>query len=119
MTELTKAQQRKQDQEHALYILESVRTTLTAPDGLLIISADYGKGMTDYFRVAVQTKTSGVGYLSHLTWALGKIVNGYTLKDKSGKWFLAISGGNFSKPDDIARTLANFYGVERIRYEVL
>ncbi len=118
MTELTKAQQKQQDTEHALYILEGVRATLTAPDGLLIISADYGKGMTDYFRVAVQTKTTGTGYLSHLTWAIAKQF-GYTLKDKDGRWHLAISGYGFSKSDEIARTLANFYGVERIRYEVL
>jgi hypothetical protein len=116
----TTTAERKQNQQQALDILENLRDTLTAPSALLIISADLGKGVTDYFRVAVPNVDtySKQGYLSHLTWAFA-IYFGYRLRDKNGYNYLSINGGNFNKPDEIARTLANFYGVERIRYEVL
>ncbi len=116
----TTTAQRKQDKQQALETLEHLRDTLTAPSALLIISADWGKGVTDYFRIAVPSvdSYSKQGYLSHLTWSFATYF-GYRLRDKNGYTHFAITGGNFSKPDEIARTLASFYGVERIRYEVL
>jgi len=119
MATQTKAE-KQQDLEHALGILESVREDLTAPSGLLLISAEWGKSATDYFRVSTPTinRWSGHAYLSHLTWAIAKVV-GYRLRDKNGYWSLAIYGGGYSKPDQIARDLATFYGVERIAYEIV
>jgi hypothetical protein len=116
----TTTAERKLDQQRALDYLENLRDTLTATNALLIISADWGKGVTDYFRVSTPKidKFSGESYLSSLTWAFATYF-GYRLRDKNGKDYLAINGGNFDKPDEIARTLASFYGVERIRYEVL
>lgn len=116
----TTTAERKQNQQQALDTLETLRETLTAPSALLIISADWGKSSTDYFRVAVPSVDtySKQGYLSHLTWAFA-IHFGYRLREKNGRNYFAINGGNFSKPDEIARTLASFYGVERIRYEVM
>jgi hypothetical protein len=110
----------EQDKQLALETLERLRDTIETPGALLIISQELGKGETDYYRVAVPgiDHWSGLGTLSNLTWHFGKMF-GYTVKERRGYWFLAIRGGNFSKPDEIARTLADFYGVERIRYEVL
>jgi hypothetical protein len=117
MTTATKA---RTEQASALETLENLRDTLSAKNAFLVISQQLGKGDTDYFRIATPRTDnySGFGYLSEITWHIGKAF-GYRLTDKSGKWFLAVNGGGFSKPDEIARTLANFYGVERIRYEVL
>jgi hypothetical protein len=119
MATQTKAE-KQQDLEHALGILESVREDLTAPSGLLLISAEWGKSATDYFRVSTPSldKYSGRTYLSHLTWAIAKVV-GYRLRDKNGYWSLAIYGGGYSKSDEIARNLAIYYGVERIAYEII
>lgn len=112
--------ERQADTERALYSLEQVRESLSAPTGLLIIGAKYGKGETDYFRIAIQRidTYSGESFLDNLTWAFAKAF-GYRLVDKNGQWHLAIHGGNFSKADELAQRLANFYGVARIRYEVL
>ena len=117
MTTATKA---KTEQATALETLENLRDTLSAQNAFLIISQELGKGETDYFRIATPRTDnySGFGYLSELTWQIGKAF-GYRLADRQGRWFLAINGGGFSKPDEIARTLADFYGIERIRYEVL
>jgi len=117
MATQTKAE-KQQDLDHALDILESVREDLTAPSGLLLISAEWGKSVTDYFRVSTQCVHSGYAHLSHLTWAIAKVC-GYRLRDKNGYWSLAIHGGGFSKPDEIARSLAHHYGVERIAYEIV
>lgn len=117
MARQTKAEKEK-DLDHALDILESVRETLTAPSGLLLISAEWGSSATDYFRVSTPCFHSGFAHLSHLTWAIAKVI-GYRLRDKNGKWSLAIYGGGYSKPDQIARDLANFYGVEKLNYEIV
>jgi hypothetical protein len=117
MTTTTKAQN---EQEKALEILGNLRDTLSAKNAFLVISQQLGKGDTDYLRVATPRTDnySGFGYLSDLTWFIGKAF-GYRLTEKGGRWFLAVNGGGFSKPNQIARTLANFYGIERVRYEVM
>jgi hypothetical protein len=117
MTTTTKAQT---EQAKALKILDNLRDTLSAKNAFLIISQQLGKGETDYFRIATPSTDnySGFGYLSDLTWFIGKAF-GYRLTEKGGRWLLAVNGGGFSKPDELARTLANFYSIERVRYEVM
>jgi hypothetical protein len=105
-----------QDQERALWILESVREEITSGNGLVSITTDYGKGITDYLRVSVFYTKDGEVRQSHLTWAIAKQF-GYSLRDRSGRWYLAISGGGYSKSYEIALSLARYYGVEKIRYE--
>jgi hypothetical protein len=105
-----------QDQARALDILESVREEITSGNGLVSITTDYGKGITDYLRVSVFYSKDGEVRQSHLTWAIAKQY-GYSLRDRSGRWYLAISGGGYSKSYEIALSLARYYGVEKIRYE--
>ena len=105
-----------EDQERSLWILESVREEITSGNGLVSITTDYGKGITDYLRVSVFYYKEGEVRQSHLTWAIAKQF-GYSLRDRNGRWYLAISGGGYSKSYEIALSLARFYGVEKIRYE--
>jgi hypothetical protein len=105
-----------EDQERSLWILESVREEITSGNGLVSITTDYGKGITDYLRVSVFYTKDGEVIQSHLTWAIAKQF-GYSLRDRNGRWYLAISGGGYSKSYEIALSLARFYGVEKIRYE--
>jgi hypothetical protein len=119
---MTTATERAQDLEHALYVLNNCGEHFRN-GGLLLVSAEYGTGETDYFRVSTVTDytnhrdetSQGV---SHLTWAVA-IAFRYRLRDKNGRWHLAISGGGYSKPDEIARDLAEYYGLERLRYEII
>ena len=86
-------------------------------NALVLISTEYGKGVTDYLRASVvYTDKDGTTQRSHLTWAIAKAL-GYSLRDRNGYWFISISGGGYSKADEIARSLANFYGIDRVRYE--
>jgi hypothetical protein len=106
-----------QDLEHAKSILETIRKSVETGEGVFLISADYGKGETDFFKVSfVSVWDLGRVEVSHITWALSKVA-GYRLRDRSGFWHVAIGGGNFSKFDEIADTLARFYGVARVRWE--
>jgi hypothetical protein len=105
-----------QDQARALDILESVREDIATGGGLVSITTDYGKGITDYLRVSVFYSKDGEVRQSHLTWAIAKQF-GYSLRDRNGRWHLSISGGGYSKAYEIALSLARFYGVDRIRYE--
>jgi hypothetical protein len=105
-----------QDQARALDILESVREEITSGSGLVSITTDYGKGITDYWRVSVFYSKDGEVRQSHLTWAVAKQY-GYSLRDRSGRWYLAISGGGYSKSYEIALSLARYYGIEKVRYE--
>lgn len=116
MATLTK-EQKKQDLEHALAILEVLREGVENGGGVLLISADFGKGLTDYFKVSFASVGDlGRVTISHLTWAIAKVC-GYSLRDRNGSWFLAVNGYGFSKFDDIADSLARFYGVASIRWE--
>jgi hypothetical protein len=114
----TTATQRKEDQDHATWILESVREGITSGKGLVSITTDYGKGTTDYLRVSVfNPDQDGQVRQSHLTWAIAKAM-GYSLRDRNGRWYLAINGGGYSKSYEIATALANYYQVDdKIRYE--
>jgi hypothetical protein len=105
-----------QDQARALDIMESVREEIASGSGLVSITTDYGKGITDYLRVSVFYSKDGEVRQSHLTWAVAKQF-GYSLRDRNGRWYLAISGGGYSKSYEIALSLARYYGVEKIRYE--
>lgn len=88
--------------------------------GTLLISMAYGSGATDYLRAyAVHTDaTTGDQCADNLTWALGRVL-GYSLRDRNGTWAMALSGGGYSKPFEIARGLAAYYGLEAVRYECL
>jgi hypothetical protein len=116
--------EKKEDQVRAVWILESVREEITSGSGLVSITTDYGKGITDYLRVSVFYSRESEAFgsegsevrQSHLTWAIAKQF-GYSLRDRSGRWYLAISGGGYSKSYEIALSLARYYGIEKIRYE--
>lgn len=109
--------EKREDQKIALDILERVREETTSGNALLLISAELGKGETDYLRALLTyTNKDGRTDSAHLTWALAKVF-GYSLRERAGYWFIAMGGGGYSKPDQIARDLANYYGVERVRYE--
>lgn len=113
---LTKTE-KVQEREMALYILKNHASDITEGGALLLISQELGKGVTDYYRVTLAYRREHQINQAHLTWAIGKAL-GFSLRDRNSQWYLAIHGGNFSKPDEIARALASFYGVERVRYEI-
>jgi hypothetical protein len=111
------ATEKRADKQTATWTLESVREQVTSGNALLLINAELGKGETDYFRALLTyTNKDGKTDYAHLTWAISKIF-GYTLRDRNGFWCLAIGGGGYSKADEIARSLAQYYGIERVRYE--
>jgi hypothetical protein len=114
---MTTATEKKNQTKLALDTLEAHRKEITNGSALLLISAELGKGSTDYFRALLtyQNKNGQTDY-AHLTWAISKAL-GYSLKDRAGYWYLAIKGGGYSKSDAIARSLADYYGIERVRYE--
>ena len=115
MTTTTKAE-RAADLERATWILDNMAEHFRA-GGLLLVSADYGTGATDYFRTSA-VEYSHAQTITHLTWAMAKVFD-YSLRDKHGYWHLAMGGGGYSKPDQLARDLAGYYGLERIRYEII
>ena len=114
---MTTATDKKADIATALDTLERYREEITSGNALLLISAEYGKGETDYFRALLAyTNKDGKTDYAHLTWAIAKLF-GYSLRDRGGYWYLAIGGGGFSKTDAIADCLANYFNIERVRYE--
>lgn len=116
MATLTKAE-KKADQQRAREILDYYAPQIQDETALLLISQEIGKGLTDYLRVQL-AYSDGRGNIqtAHLTWAIAQIF-GYSLRDRNGYSYLAISGYGYSKPDEIARSLAMIYGVARVRYE--
>lgn len=117
-TQLLKpAQQKIADKEHALAILEAHREEITSGKALVSISTEYGKGTTDYLRAVIfYPNKQGEVIQSHLTWAISKAL-GYSLRDRNGRWYLALNGGGYSKAYDVALSLAHYYGLEKIRFE--
>ena len=116
MTTQTAAEKRE-DRQTALDILERVREEITSGNALLLISAEFRPSSMDYYRALLTyTNRDGRTDAAHLTWAISKVF-GYTLKDRNGFWCLAIGGGGYSKADEIARSLANHYQIDRVRYE--
>jgi hypothetical protein len=111
------ATEKKQDKEQATAILESVRGSIEDRTALVQISTEYGKGTTDYLRVSVfHNDSNGQITQSHLTWAIAKAL-GYSLRDRNGRWYLALNGGGYSKSYDVALSLTRFYGIEHLRYD--
>lgn len=115
---MTTKLEKKQDQERAREILNAYAPQVQEGSALLIISQDFGKGLTDYLRVALAyNDEKGNIQTAHLTWAVAQIF-GYSLRDRNGRHYLAIGGYGYSKADEIARSLAMVYGVARVRYEL-
>ncbi len=111
------AAEKREDLKIALDALERYREEITSQNALVMISGDYRRTETDYFRVSLAfTNKGGRTDLAHLTWHIAKAF-GYSLRDRGGYWFIAMGGGGYSKPDEIARSLARFYGIDRVRYE--
>lgn len=115
---MTTTTEKRQDHEMARNILDNHKHDITEGGALVLISQELGKGSTDYFRVTLAYRRNHLITHAHLTWAVAKAL-GYSLRDRSGYWFLAINGGGFSKPDEIARHLGDYYGLERVRYELI
>lgn len=110
--------EKQQDQQRAREILDLCAPHIQDGSALLLISQENGKGMTDYLRAKLAyTDSEGSTQTLHLTWAIAKAL-GYSLRDRSGYWYLAISGYGYSKADEIARSLAFLFGVSRVRYEL-
>lgn len=87
--------------------------------GLLLIGQAFGTGLTDYLRVhAVHTNANGDQCADNMTWAIGTAL-GYKLRDLNGQWVLALGGGGYSKPLDVAIALRGYYGLENLRYETI
>jgi hypothetical protein len=115
---MTKTEERQKSVKLANDTLEQLRSYVKNDEVLFLVSMELGKGHTDYLRVMATYKGENGPRMSHLTWQVGKAFD-YSLRDRKGRWYLALDGGNFDKPDEIARCLAYFYNVERLKYEVI
>ena len=115
---MTTTAEKKQDLKIALDTLERYSADIVDGGALVLISEEYGKGETDYFRVFLTYQGENKTELSHLTWAVAKVF-GYTLRDRAGRWFIAMGGGGFSKSYEIARSLESYYKLDRIKYETI
>lgn len=116
------ATEKRLDRERALATLEEYRQEVESGNALFLISTEYGKGETDFLRVQIvyteddKEKDKSKTEISHLTWHTAKAF-GYRLRDRNGgRWYIAMGGGGYSKSYEIALALADFYGVEQIRY---
>lgn len=114
---MTTKSEQKEDVQRALDTLRNHENDITQGGALLLISPEIGKGATDYFRVSLAYQRDNRINQAHLTWAIARAL-GFSLRDRNGYWFIAIYGGGFSKSDEIARALAGFYEIERVRYEI-
>lgn len=86
--------------------------------GILFVSQELGTGQTDYLKVFAVIPGPGMQIVSNLTWAIAQVF-GYKLRDRSGYWHLAINGGNFSKPGEVARLLQNYYGLSDLNHATI
>lgn len=105
------------DLEHARAILDGARDHLGS-GGLLLFSIDYGTGLTDYLRAVTILNWYGREGVSNLTWAMSKVF-GYSLRDRAGYYHLAVSGYGFSKQDQLARELADYYGLSDLNHATI
>lgn len=116
---MTTKQEKIKDLEQALDTLNRLEQDIKDGKSLLLISEEQGKGLTDYLRVTLAHPSCCNGItVSHLTWAIAKAF-GYSLRERNGYWYLAISGYGFSKSYEVADSLAKHYGLERIYYETI
>lgn len=119
----TTAAERATDLERATWTLDKLREHFTG-GGLLLVSVDYGTGATDYLKATavtayeINTIWNGAQTTWNLTWAMAKVF-GYSLRDKNGYWHLAMNGGGYSKPHALAYALERYYGLDRVRYEII
>lgn len=114
---MTTKQERLEDLERAQWILDNLREHFSG-GGLLLVSTDYGSGLTDYLRTSAVITENGRQTRLTLTWAMAKLF-GYSLRDRAGYWHLAVSGYGYSKEDQLARELADYYGLEQILHDTI
>jgi hypothetical protein len=102
----------------AAEILGYYRDELVTGNAILAISQETSSGLTDYLRVTIAYTEDGIVKLAGLSWELGQVL-GYRIADRAGQYCLALGGGFYSKPLDVAVNLARYYGVNdyAIRYE--
>ena len=101
--------EKKKDLEIALQGLEAYRDEIVSGHALFIISTEYGKGQTDFLKVQLAYQNDQLEIeLANLTWHCAKAF-GYRLKEKGGRWYLALGGGGYSKSYDIALALGQYY----------
>lgn len=119
----TKAAERAADLERATWTLDKLRGHFEG-GGLLLVSITYGTGATDYLKAVavtsyeINTFWNGAQTTWNLTWAMAKVF-GYSLRDKHGYWHVAMDGGNYGKPEQLAQDLAGYYGLDRVRYQII
>ena len=91
-------------------------------NGLLLMNVNRGTGLTDYVRVTLAyTDDAGRIATTNLSWAIGHAL-GYRLPAAmAGAWQLAIGGYGYSKPLDVAISLARFYGLNdyALKFEII
>lgn len=116
-TTKTKAE-KKQDQQIASANLHRYAPDILNSSALLLITQRNGTGITDYLQVSLAyIDASGRIHTAYLTWSVAQVF-GYVLRDRDGRQHIAMSGGGYSKADEIARSLGMLYGVDRVRYEL-
>lgn len=107
------------DLELSTNVLNCYAEEIKSGNALILVSTEYGQGMTDYLRVSITyTDKAGLTQVASLTWSVGKQF-GFRIKTRNGYNILAISGYGYSKANEIALYLARFYGVESVRYELV
>ena len=114
---MNKAQQ-QQEKEIAQKQLETYLPDLLSQSAVVVVVGDYGKSLTDYFRVFVFWHELEQVQNIEITWSLAK-ASGYRLRDRGGRWFIAISGGGYSKPLELKLALEHALGISNVRYETI
>jgi hypothetical protein len=85
---------------------------------LVLISREIGKGLTDYLKISIAYQENGRVFVSDVTWAYAKVF-GYSLRDRHGRYFVAMGGHGYDKAHHVTLGLATFYGVEKVSHEIV